>query len=66
VAGRFQNVEAGAAATLGANPYSGKWNHHYFENWTPETAAVHFESELNRLFQAGSGEPRQAERAEAC
>lgn len=40
VAGRLQNVAAGRS--FGANPNSGKWNHYYFENWTPESAAVHF------------------------
>ena len=50
IAGRFQNVEA--CKSFGANPCSGKWNHHYFENWTPESAAAHFQLQLSRLFQA--------------
>jgi hypothetical protein len=48
VAGRFQNVAAGKS--FGANPHSGKWNHYYFENWTPDSAAIHFQSQLSRLF----------------
>ena len=34
---RFHNP-ALVPAALDANPYSGKWNHHYFEGWTVEQA----------------------------
>jgi hypothetical protein len=30
VAGRFDDVDAGHELTGNSNPYSGKWNHHYF------------------------------------
>jgi hypothetical protein len=34
VAGRFDDVKAAHALTLGeSNPYSGKWNHHLWHNW---------------------------------
>lgn len=37
VFGRFDDPEA-ARQLVDCNPYSGKWNHHYFNGWTVETA----------------------------
>jgi hypothetical protein len=34
VAGRFEDVKAARELTHGeSNPYSGKWNHHYWHGW---------------------------------
>jgi hypothetical protein len=40
-----------AVAILGqaVNPHSGKWNHHYFDGWTVETALADFEFQLRRV-----------------
>lgn len=41
--GRFDDVEAACSKLnphksfgMGLNPYSGKWNHHYPDDWSPE------------------------------
>ena len=35
VAARFDDVRVAHTLTHGeSNPYSGKWNHHYWHNWT--------------------------------
>ncbi len=31
------------------NPYSGKWNHHYFDGWTAESALDDFEHRLRSV-----------------
>lgn len=31
------------------NPYSGKWNHHYFNNWTLKTALTDLEYQLKTI-----------------
>ena len=37
VAGRFEDVKAATELTRGeSNPYSGKWNHHYWHNWADD------------------------------
>jgi hypothetical protein len=37
VAGRFEDVQAATELTRGeSNPYSGKWNHHYWHDWIDE------------------------------
>lgn len=45
---RFDIPEA-ARQLVGCNPYSGKWNHHYFEGWTVEAALEHFSAQLKRI-----------------
>jgi hypothetical protein len=37
VFGRFDNPEA-ARQLVDCNRFSGKWNHHYFSNWSVESA----------------------------
>ena len=39
---RFDNEKAAHPQT-GCNPYSGKWNHHYFDGWTVDAAVIDFE-----------------------
>lgn len=34
---------------LECNPYSGKWNHHYFDGWTVEAAIADFEYRLQSV-----------------
>jgi len=34
---------------LGCNPYSGKWNHHYFNTWTVEQAVADLDEKLTRI-----------------
>jgi hypothetical protein len=34
VAARFDDVKAARKLTGDSNPYSGKWNHHLWHNWT--------------------------------
>lgn len=34
---------------LDCNPYSGKWNHHYFDGWTVEAAVADFEYRLKSV-----------------
>ena len=38
---RFDHPELAAPET-GCNPYSGKWNHHFFSGWTVEEAVTAF------------------------
>lgn len=48
---RFEKVQL-AAKFIGAsdmNPYSGKWNHHFWREMTPEKAAAYFFHQLNRV-----------------
>ena len=47
---RFDDPQ-GAVAILGqsVNQYSGKWNHHYFDGWTVETALADFEIQIRRV-----------------
>ena len=35
VSGRFENVKA-ARKVVDSNPFTGKWNHHYWHNWTDD------------------------------
>ena len=37
---------------INANPYSGKWNHHYFDGWTVEAAFADFECRLRSVLLA--------------
>lgn len=48
VFGRFDKVEMGKA--FGCNPYSGKWNHDYFDV-TVEDALRDLDYQLRRLFK---------------
>lgn len=41
-----QNLPMGLQGNL--NPFSGKWNHHYFD-WTPQDAAGDFEHALSSI-----------------
>jgi hypothetical protein len=34
---------------LDCNPYSGKWNHHYFDGWTVEAAIADLEHRLRSV-----------------
>jgi len=45
---RFGNPEQ-AKKTVGCNPYSGKWNHHYFDPWSVNDALNNLEFELAKV-----------------
>jgi hypothetical protein len=45
---RFDDPKA-ARQIVECNPYSGKWNHHYFDGWTVETATDDFTARLRRV-----------------
>ena len=45
---RFDNPQA-ARRFVDCNPHSGKWNHHYFNGWTVETAIADLASQLRRI-----------------
>jgi hypothetical protein len=54
IACRFQDVDRakhslpiGLQANL--NAYSGKWNHHYLDGWTPKDAAQNFQEAISRI-----------------
>jgi len=56
IAGRFDNLELSSnllGKTLNNsnnfNPFSGKWNHHYFDNWTTKLAIEDFRNKLNKI-----------------
>lgn len=44
--GKFESVDL-ARTFVDCNPFSGKWNHHFFGDWTIDTIM----SELNHLFR---------------
>ncbi len=48
VFGRFDDPKA-ARQLVDSNPFNGKWNHHYFVNWSVETALADLELELKRI-----------------
>ena len=48
VFGRFDAPEA-ARHLVDCNPFSGKWNHHYFDGWTIETAIDDLTSRLRKV-----------------
>ena len=55
---RFDDPQR-AVAILGqsVNPYSGKWNHHYFDGWTVETALLGVNPRLETAsYSAGCGQ----------
>jgi hypothetical protein len=45
---RFDDPQV-ARQIVECNPYSGKWNHHYFDGWTVETATDDFTARLRRV-----------------
>lgn len=45
---RFDNPQA-ARQLVACNPFSGKWNFHYFDGWTVETALTDFTSSLRMV-----------------
>ena len=45
---RFDDPKA-ARQLVECNPHSGKWNHHYFDGWTVETATDDFTARLRRV-----------------
>jgi hypothetical protein len=72
IAGRFDSHEL-AFRFVDINPFSGKWNHHYFGDWTPEDALFDLEVRLRkvldvdtrttpRVMRAGSMERAEANR----
>jgi hypothetical protein len=48
VFGRFDDPEA-ARKLVDCNRFSGKWNHHYFEGWTVETAIDDLAARLRKV-----------------
>ena len=48
VFGRFDDPEA-ARQIVDCNPFSGKWNHHYFQGWTVETAIDDLAARLRKV-----------------
>jgi hypothetical protein len=50
VFGRFRNPEK-AAKIVDCNPYSGKWNFHFFavEGWDTDTALLHFRQCIGKI-----------------
>jgi hypothetical protein len=46
---RFQDPQHAKIQGIPCNPYSGKWNHHYFTPWTPQEAAQDFQTTLNKI-----------------
>ena len=45
---RFDDPEA-ARKLLDCNPYSGKWNHHYFGDWSVDTAIYDLSVQLKKM-----------------
>lgn len=45
---RFDDPQA-ARQLVDCNPYSGKWNHHYFGGWTVETATDDLSAQLKKV-----------------
>jgi len=48
VFGRFDEPEA-ARRLVDCNPFSGKWNHHYFGGWTVESAIADLSAEFGKV-----------------
>jgi hypothetical protein len=48
VFGRFDDPKA-ALKLVPCNPYSGKWNHHFFDGWTVETAIQELDFQLRQI-----------------
>jgi hypothetical protein len=54
IACRFQDVDLAKqnlpiALQSILNPFSGKWNHHYLDGWTPKDAAQSFQDAISRI-----------------
>jgi hypothetical protein len=54
IACRFQDVDLAKqnlpiAVQAILNPFSGKWNHHYLDGWTPKEAAQNFQEAISRI-----------------
>ena len=45
---RFDDPKA-ATELVGCNPWSGKWNHHYFSGWSVDSAILDLAYELKRV-----------------
>lgn len=45
---RFDDPQT-ARQLVGCNPFSGKWNHHYFHGWSVEAALEHLTAQLRRV-----------------
>lgn len=45
---RFDDPTA-AGRTVNCNPFSGKWNHHYWKGWTADAAFTDFAWQLRRI-----------------
>lgn len=45
---RFENP-SDAKQLVECNPYSGKWNHHFFDGWTVKDALEHLEFWLRKV-----------------
>ena len=43
--------EPDRAIALGCNPYTGKWNRHYFDGWTTDAAMADFSRAMSALMQ---------------
>jgi hypothetical protein len=48
VFGRFDDPDK-AKQLVDCNPYSGKWNHHYFNPWTVDTAVNDLAYQLEKV-----------------
>lgn len=48
VFGRFEDPQA-ARTLVECNPYSGKWNFHYFDGWCVESAILDFAYQLKKV-----------------
>jgi hypothetical protein len=57
---RFDDPQAAHPHT-GCNRFSGKWNHHYFDNWTVDTALADLECDLHRVLPAETCEAHDPE-----
>ena len=47
---RFDDEKA-ARQLVDCNPFSGKWNHHYFDGWTVETAVENLSFWLGKVLE---------------
>lgn len=45
---RFDDPQA-AGKLVGCNRYSGKWNHHFFDGWSMESALNELDYQLRRI-----------------
>ena len=45
---RFDNPQA-ARQFVACNPHSGKWNHHFFDGWSVESAIMELDYQLRKV-----------------